>query len=292
MAKSDTMKAVMLMIASMLAFTLVDSLVKLLSAHMSVGQILSIFGAGTAGCFAMLARSQRQRIFSSAYLHPALAVRCFGEIVGGSCLVIALANTSLSAVTALIQFVPLLLTAMAMVMLGERRTMARIIAVLAGFAGTIIIIRPTVEGFDLYLLAGFFAAVGLALRDLSVRLMPPEMPIAGLSFYGGVAVASTGLVMMMLDGGGTMPSGWPFFYAVIMVMLAAAGLWGIALSLRLADISAISPFRYSRIIFGMVIGIMVFSEQIDSFMIAGSALILGAGLFSWYTEMRTAAHSR
>lgn len=283
------MKAVMLMIASMLAFTLVDSMVKLLSSHMGVGQILCIFGVGTAVCFAVLAKSQRQTIWSSAYLHPSLAVRCFGEILGGSCLVIALANTSLSAVTALVQFVPLLLTAMAMMVLGERRTVARIMAVLTGFAGTIIIIRPTIDGFDLYLLTGFFAAVGLALRDLSVRLVPPDMPIAGLSFYGAVAVACTGFIMMMIEGGGTMPDGWPLVYAIIMVMLAAAGLWGIALSLRLADISAISPFRYSRIIFGIVIGITVFSEQIDSFMIAGSVLILGAGLYSWYSETRADA---
>ena len=95
--------------------------------------------------------------------------------------------------------------------------------------------------------------------------------------------------MMMIEGGGTMPDGWPLVYAIIMVMLAAAGLWGIALSLRLADISAISPFRYSRIIFGIVIGITVFSEQIDSFMIAGSILILGAGLYSWYSETRADA---
>ncbi|MGB2209176.1 MAG: DMT family transporter, partial [Candidatus Puniceispirillaceae bacterium] len=178
---------------------------------------------------------------------------------------------------------------MAMMMLGERRTVGRIMAVLTGFAGTIIIIRPTIDGFDLYLLTGFFAAVGLALRDLSVRLVPPDMPIAGLSFYGAVAVACTGFIMMMIEGGGTMPDGWPLVYAIIMVMLAAAGLWGIALSLRLADISAISPFRYSRIIFGIVIGITVFSEQIDSFMIAGSVLILGAGLYSWYSETRADA---
>jgi len=286
MAHSATLKAIILMIASMFAFTLVDSMVKLLSQHMPLGQVLSIFGFGTAICFAILAIRQRQMIFSPLYLHSGLAIRCFGEILGGSCLVIALGNTSLSAVTALIQFVPLLLTAMAMIVLGERRSMSRILAVLTGFAGTVIIIRPTAEAFDFYLLAGFFAAVGLALRDLSVRLVPPEIPIAGLSLYGALSVGCAGLVMLWIQGGGIIINSVSALYAVVMVLVAAAGLWGIAACLRLADISATSPFRYSRIIFGIAIGVLVFSEQIDSAVIAGSALILGAGLYSWYSENR------
>ena len=284
MAQTATINAIILMIASMFAFTLVDSMVKLLSFHMPVGQVLLIFGAGTAICFAILAIRQRQRFFSPLYLHHGLVIRCVGEIVGGSCLVIALANTSLSAVTALIQFVPLLLTAMAMIFLGERRNLPRILAVLTGFVGTLIIIRPTADTVDIYLLAGFFAAVGLSLRDLSVRLVPPDMPIAVLSFYGSVAVAFCGLVMMWIGGGGAAFGGVALVYASVMVLFAAAGLWGIALSIRLADISAISPFRYSRIIFGIVIGATIFSEQIDSAILAGSALILGAGLYSWYSE--------
>ena len=69
-----------------------------------------------------------------------------------------------------------------------------------------------------------------------------------------------------------------------MVIAGGLGLFCMSSSIRLADVSAVSPFRYTRIVFGMITGVLLFNETVDELTLLGSIIIIGAGLYSWSHE--------
>lgn len=273
------------MMFGMLLFTGVDTIVKHISQTLPNGQILTIFGVGTFFIFlAMLVRSS-QPIFHRRYLHRAVFLRGAGEIIGGGFLVVALAHASLSGVTIMLQTVPIIMTIMAFIFLQERLSFARIFAIGLGFFGAVIIIQPDKNSESLYLIFALISAFGLALRDFSVRIAPAEISVPALSAFGAFSVIIAGSIFMVIEGGNIWPSPQIAGLCILMIGLAATGLWSIARCMQLADISITSPFRYSRIVFGITMGVIVFGEQIELSMIIGSILIFSAGLISWAIEI-------
>ena len=269
-------------------FTCVDIFIKLLSPGLPIGQILIAFGAGTAVMFWLMSKTTRQPVLHKRYLHRATMFRCISEMIGGLALVVALANSALSTVTAIMQTAPLILTIMAVLFLKEKIGISRILAILFGFLGVLIIIRPGVDGFDIYTVCALVGVIGLAGRDFSARLLPNNVSILGLSFYGALSVIIAGLLLMTLSGDWILPNQKEIFYCVAMAACGGVGLWCMSTSIRLVDVSAVSPYRYTRIIFGMVTGAIIFGEQIDTLTIFGTLIIVVAGLYGWSRER---AHS-
>ena len=99
-------------------------------------------------------------------------------------------------------------------------------------------------------------------------------------------MALAGVLLMVFSEGWVLPNIMQMMYCVGMIISGGLGLWCMSSSIRLADVSAVSPFRYARIIFGMITGVVIFNENIDSLTILGSAIIVGAGLYTWSRERR------
>ncbi len=281
-------RAMMLTITGVFLFTCVDIFIKLLSSSFQVGQILIVFGLGTAIMFWVMALLSGQSVFDSRYVHKATLFRCVSETIGGLALVIALSNSDLSVVTAIMQTSPLVLTIMAVVFLKEKIGPPRVIAIFVGFMGVLIIIRPTLEGIDIFAVSALIGVIGLAGRDFSARILPGDISVIGLSFFGSLSVVLAGMLLMVFSGGWVLPDIMQMMCCIGMIIAGGLGLWCMSLSIRLADVSAVSPFRYARIVFGMVTGVVIFNENIDSLTIIGSAIIVGAGLYTWSRERRFA----
>ena len=279
-------KATMLTITGVFLFTCVDAFIKLLSPSFQVGQVLIVFGMGTAVLFWAMALLSGRSVFDRQYIHKATLFRCVSETIGGLALVFALSNSALSVVTAIMQTSPLVLTIMAVVFLKERIGPPRIIAIFIGFIGVLIVIRPTLEGVDVFAVSALIGVIGLAGRDFSARILPNDISVIGLSFFGSLSVAFAGFLLMVFSGGWILPDIIQMMYCAGMIIAGGLGLWCMSLSIRLADVSAVSPFRYARIIFGMITGVVIFNENIDSLTILGSAIIIGAGLYTWSRERR------
>jgi len=178
------------------------------------------------------------------------------------------------------------LTIMAFVFLKERIGLPRIIAIFVGFAGVLIVIRPTLEGIDIFAVSALIGVIGLAGRDFSARILPNDISVIGLSFFGSLSVVLAGFLLMIFSRGWVLPDIMQTMYCVGMIIAGGLGLWCMSSSIRLADVSAVSPFRYARIIFGMITGVVIFNENIDGLTILGSAIIVGAGLYTWSRERR------
>lgn len=279
-------KATALTIFGVFLFTCVDIFIKLLSPDFHVGQVLVVFGAGTAFIFWLMAFFLGQPLFDKQYLHKATLLRCVCEMIGGLALVFALANSALSTVTAIMQAAPFVLTIMAVIFLKEKIGLQRIIAILLGFIGVLIVIRPSLAGIDIYAIAALIGVIGLAGRDFSARILPNRVSVIGLSFFGSLSVAFAGFLLITLSGRWTVPDIQQTIYCIAMVVAGSLGLWCMSASIRLADVSAVSLFRYTRIVFGMITGIIIFNETVDIFTALGSIIIIGAGLYSWSRERR------
>lgn len=285
---SSTLRGILLMTLAMAAFAVEDALIKLASASLPVGQILLMLGAGGAAAFALIARAGGHRVLTQAALAPALVARNAAEMVGTFGFVTALALIPLSAASAILQAAPLLVTAGAAVFLGETVGWRRWLAVATGFAGVLIILRPGAEGFDANALWAVLGVTGLAARDLITRRMPPAIATPVVAAWAFAAVGAVGALVLSLRGGSVVPPPAAAAQMAGAIAVGIAAYWAIVEATRSGDASAVAPFRYTRMVFALVVAWALFAEVPDAAMLFGAALIVGSGLYALARERRRA----
>ena len=286
MERGGNLHAILLMVASMAAFALEDMFVKWIARDMPTGQILMFLGLGGLPVFAALARRKGQPLISGALLHPLVLWRNAGEVIGTWGFITALALVPLATVSAIIQAMPLAVTFGAALIFGETVGWRRWSAILIGFAGVLLIIRPGVSGFDVNVLWAVLAVVGLSVRDLATRRVRAEVSSVQLSIWGFAAVAALGAVMLSVSGGAVRPTGIQILWLAGALTGGVIGYWAITEAMRLGEVSVVTPFRYSRLLFALVIGVLVFGERPDALTLTGAALIIGSGLYALARERR------
>ncbi|MDA5555441.1 DMT family transporter [Shimia sp. MMG029] len=280
---------ILIIIAAMLGFTLEDMFIKALSASLPVGQILMSLGIGSGGVFAILAIARRDRIFVPAAWSPIMMLRTLSEALGAVLFATALARVDLSTVAAVFQTLPLVITLGAALFLGEAVGWRRLTAILVGFFGVMLIIRPGTAGFDPNALLVLGAVLAVAVRDLITRRIDASVSSFVVSFQSFASLIPGGILLQMLNTStyeALSPSHLSMFAGA--VVFGAAGYWGVVTALRIGEASVVAPFRYSRLLFSILIGMLVFSERPDMLTLLGASLIIGSGLFTFLREQRLA----
>ena len=247
-----------------------------------------VLGAGMSAVFLTMMMRGGDQLWDRKYLHPAMGMRCVGESIGIIGVIVAVANAPLSSVTAIMQSLPLVLTFMGAVFLKETVGIRRVTALLLGLLGVLIIIRPGMDGFDGYATITLVGVLGMAIRDFGTRIMPDDISTAALSFYGSVMIFVTGFGMMLVTNDWHSPTHPYLLYSGGLIITATIGTLLVSTAMRLGDVSVISPFRYIRIVFGVGAGILILDESVDLPTIIGSAIVIGAGLYSWVRERKLA----
>ena len=283
---SDTMKASLLMVAAMAFFAAQDVFIKLLSDLLSPGQLILLIAAGVPVLVAV-ALAQGRPVLSRALLHRAVMARNLCEFATAICLVSALSAVDLSLVTAIMQAVPLLVTAGAAVWFAEPVGWRRWTAIAVGMAGVLVILRPGMAGFDPAVLWAVGGALAMAARDLATRAVPHSVASVQLSLWAFAVLVPAGLMLMALEPG---PHLWPeatgWVAVAAMVVLGLIAYAALVVATRIGDIAAVAPFRYSRILVALAFGALVFGERPDALSLAGIALIVGSGLYTLVREAR------
>ena len=286
---SDNLRGIVLMLLAMAGFAFGDVGIKWLSGAVPPGQIMGTMGLAGTVVFAIWTRVRGLPLLPRDIWHPAVALRFLAEIVAGGGMVLALTQNPLSLVTAILQAAPLVVTMGAARFFGEKVGIRRWSAILAGLLGVLIILRPGLSGFDLQALWILVAMLGLAARDLATRATPRALNNLQLATVGFFALVPTGALLTLF--GATpiwlTPGNWAVLTFTILTTIG--GYYAITAAMRVGEIGAVTPFRYSRLIFGLVLGMVVFAERPDTLAYAGAALILSAGLYSAWRER---LHSR
>lgn len=282
----NSSKAMILMTASMAAFAASDATIKLAARTLPATQILALTAWMSLAIFLVLLRSRKEPLFTRQVLHRAVLIRTAGEVIGSAGFVIALALVPLAIASALLQAQPLAVTLGAAIFLGERVGWRRWSAVAAGFVGVLIILRPGVEGFDPNALWTLLAIFGLTARDLGSRVLPPSISTPYVSAWALICLGSTFTLGGLLFDTWRAVSLDAFLYLALSSVAVSAAFLLITTALRIGEVSAIAPFRYTRMIFALAIAILVFGERIDAATWIGTGIVIASGLYAFWRERR------
>lgn len=278
------LRGILLMVGSMALFAIEDMFLKFAAASLPVGEIIFVSGIFAVPVFWALARRQGLPFFSRDLLRPVLLLRNTGEVVGSLGYVAALAAVPLSTVSAVLQATPLAVTMGAALFMGEQVGWRRWSAILVGFAGVLLVVQPGGAAFRPEALWVLVTVAGIALRDLATRAVPGRISTNQISAWGVTSVALLGLAMMAVTGDVRPPTAGESASLAGAVVFGTAGYWAITAAMRAGEVSVVSPFRYTRLVFAMSLGILVFTERPDALTMVGAAVIIGSGLYTFARE--------
>lgn len=282
---TENFRGAILMVVSMVLFAFEDMFIKLLSAELPFAQVLGLIGLLGFLAFAAMLKLKGGRLFTHDLMRPIVLFRGLMEAVGSIGIVVALALTELSSTSAIMQALPLAIVLGAALFLGEPVGWRRWSAIIAGFLGVLLVIRPGLAGFQPVSLMALLAVLGLAARDIATRRVPAHIhsdQLAASAFFA-ILIASV-LMGLVLRQDFVMPSPrqWLLFLACITV-----GVGGYALlvaATRLGEASALAPYRYARLVFALILAFLVFAERPDTLTLTGAAIIVASGCYMMWRE--------
>ena len=277
------------MMLSMAVFVLNDTLMKSLSADLPMFQAFFIRGLMATLLIGGLAWYRRALWFRpSGTAVRVIGLRVVGEIGATIFFITALFNMPIANATAILQVSPLAVTLGAALVLGETVGWRRYSAIGAGFIGVMLIVKPGSDGFTIFSAYALAAVVFLALRDLATRRLPVEVPSLFVTVISSVSV-------MTMAGALTAAGSWePMTLSQVATLSLAAVfvligyLFGV-MTMRVGDIGFISPFRYTILIWAMLLGYFVFGDVPGPLTLLGSAIVVLTGIYAFHRERRLIA---
>lgn len=280
----DNLRGLALMLAAMALFAIEDMFLKLTAARLPIGEILVVSGGAGTAIFAALARREGKGFFSGGLWHRAVVGRNLGEMAGTFAYITALASAPLATVSAVLQALPLAVTMGAALFMGAPVGWRRWSAILVGLAGVILVIQPGTDAFQPTALWVLVSVAGLTLRDLATRAVPPTTTSGLVSAWGLASVTVLGLAMLAIDRRVVLPTAGESAALLGVILFGSAGYWAVVAAARTGEVAVVSPFRYARLVFAIVIGILVFDEWPNLVSLGGAALIVMSGLYSFARE--------
>lgn len=286
MTLSVNMRGAALMVASMVCYTANDAFMKAVAVDVPFFEAVFLRGMLTTVLLLLLARrlghlsgdlSGRDRLY--------LGLRTLGEVASTYFFINALFHMPLANISAIMQALPLTVSLAGALFLREAVGWRRLSAILIGFVGVMLIVRPGPEGFNLYAIYGLAAVASVTLRDLTTRKISSAVPSLLVAVAASLAVTVFGAVGALQE-------------TVAPISLAAAAKLGFAalfilggyvfsvMVMRAGDIGFIAPFRYTSLLTALILGLAVFGEWPDAVTLLGAGIVVATGIFTLYRERR------
>ncbi|KAB2851360.1 MAG: DMT family transporter [Hyphomicrobiaceae bacterium] len=279
----DNSRAITAMTGGMAAFVVSDAFIKVALGELLVGQAIALRGICAAIVVAALTYARGQLRWHRALLSPVMIMRMVSEIGASLFFFKALQGMTLADATAVLQSVPLILTAASALLLGEAVGWRRWAATVAGLAGVLIILRPGAGAFGPVALYALCAVLFISARDLVTRFVPKEIPSLLITTITAISLLIAGFILAAFEG-------WRPASALSYSLMLPAGLlivvghYTVIRALRAGDISLVAPFRYTAVPFSLVVGFAIWRDLPDVWSIAGTLLVIAAGLYTLHRE--------
>ena len=261
----------------MSAFVLNDAFVRLAGNTLPLAQILFLRGLLTTLILLTLAiylgtfgdrviKGDKWKIF----------FRSVAEALTAYFFLTAVMNMPFANVTALLQILPMTVTLAAAFVFKEKVSKLRIILIIIGFFGVILIINPSSEGFNLYSGYALISVILITIRDLITRklsvevstLLPTVSASLGVLLFSILLMIKTPIQPLNVQNS---------FFIIFAAFFIIFGYYTAVLVMRIGDISFVSPFRYSAIIFALLIGLVFFNEWPDLVALIGILIVTASG---------------
>jgi len=284
MAMSDNLRGVIYMNVAMLAFTVNDSFMKAVTQDLPLFQAIALRGVlTTVALIGIAVGLGGLRLWPARRDRGIIAIRTLAEIGGTVLFLAALVHMQLANLSAIMQSLPLAVTLAAAVFFGDKVGWRRMLAILIGFAGVLIIVRPGADVFDIWSVMGLGSVACVVVRDLATRELSHEVPSTTVAVWAALCVTALGLAV-------SLPVGWePVTMPQAGKILAASGAlivgyMFVVMVMREGDIGLIAPFRYTALIWAILLGWVMFGTLPDGWTLIGAAIVIATGLFTLWRE--------
>lgn len=280
----DNLRGALVMTLSMVAFGLNDTVMKFVAQDMPLYQAITLRGIMVMAFILVVA--PRLGGIQLRLPHPArwpMAWRSLGEMASTVLFLNALQNMAMGDLSAIMQALPLVVMVAAALFFGETLGWRRMSAVMAGFLGVLVILRPGGSVFGPWALIALGAMAMVALRDLATRGFGREVSSATIALYAAASVTLTGFALSLVQG-------WILPDLAQMLLLATGsailtvGYVSAVAAMRVGEMSYVAPFRYTSLLVAILMGLLVFGEWPDLWTWAGSALVVAAGIYTIWRE--------
>ncbi|WP_170364423.1 DMT family transporter [Ruegeria arenilitoris] len=281
---TPNVKGALLMMGSMAAFTVNDTLVKAAGQEVPLFQLVALRGLlATILVFALARHLGALHLRFGRHDRWLVAFRCVAELSATFFFLTALMHMPLANVTAVLQALPLTVTLGAALFFSEQIGWRRIMAIALGFAGMLLIVRPGPDGFSIYAMYALIAVICVTARDLITRRMSPEVPSMVVTLATSLTITTGAAIASAFQGWVPMTAGSGMLIASAAVFVLLGYLFSVMV-MRVGEVSFVAPFRYSSLIWALGLGWAVFGDWPDRITMLGAALVVSAGLFTLFRE--------
>ena len=281
---TSNLRAIGAMLVGQASFTFNDALIKLAATGLPGGQ--AIFMRGVMAILVSLSVCLAVGAFKFAPLRGQgriLTLRNIGEVGSTFFFLFALFHMPIATATAILQLMPLAMTAGAAIFLAEPVGWRRWLAALVGLLGVMIVIRPGSDAFNAYSLLALSAVAFSVLRDLSTRRIGHQVPAILLVTISAFTVTTAAAGFALVED-------WvvPTLQSMLLLLCSALFLLGgyyfMVHAMRYGEVAVVSPFRYSVIIWAVLAGILIWGEWPDAPALIGTGVVVAAGLYTFMRE--------
>jgi drug/metabolite transporter (DMT)-like permease len=265
------------MIGGALALTINDGMAKYLTESYPVGQVMALRGTFILCLLIIIFMSAKKKFNLKIYSWRNNFYRAAAMTGSTFCFITGLSYLPIADAIAIAFAAPLLTTVLAVFCLRERVGLHRWVAIFFGFIGVIIIVQPTNDAFKVAALAPLGAAFFGAIRDVITRKIT--------SSESSFTILLTSMFLITLAGYLTFPLGWSEFQVEhIWLFLCSSILVGVAQYLmieafRLGEVGLISPFKYSSLLWAVIIGFIVWGDIPGYFVLVGATILIISGVY-------------
>lgn len=285
-----TVRGIGAMIIALFGFVGNDAFVKYLSSSMPLGEIIFCRGMLAAAAIAVLITLRKEWPTRQVYFDKAILLRNIGELGGTICYLTALTQLPLANAAAILQAMPFVITAAAAILLRETVGWRRWASIFVGFFGVLLIVRPGAEGFNGYSIMAVIAVGFLALRDMATRYVAKSIPTLAVTFVTTLAVTMLGAIMGLFET-------WIAFDVTKALLICGAsaflmlGYIFVIIAMREGEVSIIAPFRYTIVLWAIIIDFLIWSQIPSALTIAGIVIIITSGVYMFIRERRVASQT-
>lgn len=291
MQLSDNARGAIYMMVAMAAFTLNDTAMKALTQDLPLFQAIAMRGLLTClGLMALAMALGQWRPSLPRRDGRVIGLRCVAEIVSTVLFLAALMHMPLANLSAIMQALPLAVTLAAALVFKDPVGWRRMTAILIGFVGVLIIIRPGPDGFDIWSLMGLGSVAFVVVRDLSTRGISREVPSVMVAVWSSGAVTAAAAVASLSTGWVALSPEQGVLVGAAAMALLVGYLFSVMV-MRVGDISFVAPFRYTALIWAIFLGWLAFDTLPDPLTLMGAGLVVATGIFTLWRERKIKARA-
>ena len=257
---SDNIFGALIMTFSMLVYVSNDAFMKIAGPGIGLFQSIFVRGLIVVSGFILVALIFKYSLFFfPKKVIKLLLTRGIVEIILTCCFMTAIFNMPLANAIAILQAMPLIISVVASKTNGEKLSKPRMTVIIIGLIGVLIILMPGTNGFNYYTIFALISVILLVLRDLVTSKLPKDISTFQVAFFTACQItAVTGFICCFLE--------WTIIPNNIKITLSAAALFiglgylASVAAVRYGDISFSAPFRYSSLLWALLIGVLFFGE--------------------------------